>query len=389
MYENYENQLSLYVHWPYCETKCPYCDFNSHVNENIDINNWIKSFSNQLYTMRKEFIDKNIKFKNLNTIFFGGGTPSLMPLEIIEKIIDISYNIFSFDRDIEITLEANPSSYDGKKFYALKKLGINRLSIGVQSLNNRYLKFLGRLHSIKDVDIALNEATKIFDNISVDLIYAFDGQNLVDWTNELVSFLSKNNLQHLSLYQLTIEEGTKFFKDYNNGLIRKIDNNLAAEFYDITNKVISEFEYVKYEVSNHAKKGFECIHNLNYWNSENWIGIGPGAYGRLWSSENKNRIEYQNYKNPKTWLSKNLYQTEYEKVTELNNYEADADTLTMGLRLCDGIKISKLINKSIINFNSLKKLEEQKIVSLKNNILKVNKNHIIKLNSIVDFLTNQ
>ena len=122
MYENYENQLSLYVHWPYCETKCPYCDFNSHVNENININNWIKSFSNQLYTMRKEFIDKNIKFKNLNTIFFGGGTPSLMPLEIIEKIIDISYNIFSFDRDIEITLEANPSSYDGKKFYALKKL---------------------------------------------------------------------------------------------------------------------------------------------------------------------------------------------------------------------------------------------------------------------------
>ena len=383
-----ENQLSLYIHWPYCETKCPYCDFNSHVNENVEIDHWIKSFSNQLHTMRKEFIDKNIKFKNLNAIFFGGGTPSLMPLKIIENIIDVSGEIFGFEKNIEITLEANPSSYDRRKFTELKKLGINRLSIGVQSLNNKYLKFLGRLHNINDIDIALKDANNIFDNISVDLIYAFHGQNLVDWTNELVSFLNKNNLQHLSLYQLTIEEGTKFFKDYKNGLIKKIDNDLAAEFYDISNKIINDFKFIEYEISNYAKKGFQCIHNLNYWNSENWIGIGPGAYGRLWSSGKKSRIEYKNYKNPKTWLSKNLYQTEYEKITKLNNYESDVDTLMMGLRLYDGIEISKLENKSVINFNALRKLQKQNIISFRNNTLKVNKNHMIKLNSIIDFLIN-
>ena len=388
MNENNEKLLSLYVHWPYCESKCPYCDFNSHVNETIEINSWIRSFSNQLYNMKKELISKNIKFKNLNAIFFGGGTPSLMPLKIIENIIEISNHMFGFNKNIEITLEANPSSYDSKKFFELKKIGINRLSIGVQSLNDLYLKFLGRLHSIKDVDIALKDANNIFDNISVDLIYAFHGQRLADWTNELENFLSTNNLQHLSLYQLTIEEGTKFFKDYKNGLIKVIDNDLAAEFYEVSNKIISDFKFIKYEISNYAKKGFQCIHNLNYWNSENWIGIGPGAYGRLWSSDQTTRIEYKNYKNPKTWLYKNLHQTEYEKITKLNNYESDVDTLTMGLRLYDGVEISKLENKSFINLNALKKLQKQNIVSLRNNTLKVNKNHMIKLNSIIDFLIN-
>ncbi len=383
-----ENPLSLYIHWPYCETKCPYCDFNSHVNEHVEINHWIKSFNNQLHTMRKEFIDKNIKFKNLNAIFFGGGTPSLMPLEIVEDIINISNQIFGFEKNIEITLEANPSSYDREKFIELKKLGINRLSIGVQSLNNQYLKFLGRLHNISDIDNALKDALEIFDNISVDLIYAFHGQKLVNWTNELVSFLTNYNLQHLSLYQLTIEEGTKFFKDYKNGLVKVIDNDLAAEFYDISNNIISDFKFMRYEVSNYAKKGFQCIHNLNYWNSENWIGIGPGAYGRIWAPNKISRIEYSNYKNPKTWLSKNFYHTEFEKITRFNNYESDIDTLTMGLRLYDGMHISKLENKSIINFNALKILQNHNIVSFRNNTLKVNKNHMIKLNSIIKFLIN-
>ena len=170
--------------------------------------------------------------------------------------------------------------------------------------------------------------------------------------------------------------------------MRIIDNDLASEFYDITNEIISDFEFVKYEVSNYAKKGFQCKHNLNYWNSENWIGIGPGAHGRLWSSRDNNRIEYQNYKNPKTWLSKNINQTEYKKITELNDYESDADTLMMGLRLYDGIKISKLNSLSIINFRSLKELEDKNIISFRDDTLKVNKKHMIKLNSILDYLIN-
>ena len=384
-----QNLLSLYVHWPYCESKCPYCDFNSHVNEKIEVNDWIKSYKNQLLAMKEELIENNINFRHLDTIFFGGGTPSLMPLKIVESIINLSKKIFGFKKDIEITLEANPSSYESKKFIKLKQIGINRISIGAQSLNDKYLKFLGRLHNVKDVKIALNDASKIFENISVDLIYAFYGQKIHDWTNELENFLNTYNLQHLSLYQLTIEEGTKFFKDHKNGIIKLIDNDKAAEFYNASNKILNDFKFIKYEVSNYAKNGLECRHNLNYWNSENWMGVGPGAYGRLWSSNtNECRIEYQNYKNPKTWLSKNLTQSNFEKITKLNNDVSDIDTLTMGLRLYEGLEISKLKNKSIINFNALKELENKKILSFKNNLLKVRENHMIKLNSIIDFLIN-
>ena len=384
-----QNLLSLYVHWPYCESKCPYCDFNSHVNETINVNDWIKSYKNQLLTMKEELIKNDINFKNLNTLFFGGGTPSLMPLQIIEFVIDISSEIFGFKQDIEITLEANPNSYDRKKFIQFKQLGINRISVGAQSLNNKYLNFLGRLHNIKDVKIALTDASEIFDNISVDLMYAFNGQKIDDWISELENFLNFFNLQHLSLYQLTIEEGTRFFKDHKNGKIKLIENDIAAKFYDISNKVLNNYKFIKYEVSNYAKKGFKCKHNLNYWNSENWIGVGPGAYGRLWSlDKNKSRIEYQNYKNPKTWLFKNLKQPEFEKITKLNSKVSDIDTLTMGLRLFDGIKVSKINNLSIINFKSLKELQNKKIISFKDNTLKVNKKHMIKLNSILDYLIN-
>ena len=384
-----QNLLSLYVHWPYCESKCPYCDFNSHVNESINVNDWIKSYKNQLLAMKEELIENNINFRHLDTIFFGGGTPSLMPLKIIECILDISKEIFGFNKDIEVTLETNPSSYENKKFIKYKQIGINRVSIGAQSLNNKYLEFLGRLHDIKDVKVALNDASEIFDNISVDLIYAFHGQRIHDWISELESFLNIYDLQHLSLYQLTIEEGTKFFKDHKKGIIKLIDNDQAAEFYDISDKILRDFRFIKYEVSSYAKSGFKCKHNLNYWNSENWIGVGPGAYGRLWSyDKDKNRIEYQNYKNPKTWLSKNLFQSEFEKITSLSNCVSDTDTLTMGLRLYDGINIDKLNNKSIINFNSLKDLENKNIISFSNDRLKINKKHMIRLNSIINYLIN-
>ena len=389
MNNNKENLLSLYVHWPYCESKCPYCDFNSHVNENINVNDWIKSYKTQIFAMKEELIDNDINFKHLNTLFFGGGTPSLMPLKIIECIIDISKEIFGFKQDIEITLEANPNSYNRKKFTQFKKLGINRISIGAQSLNNNYLRFLGRLHNINDVQIALTDASEIFDNISVDLIYALYGQKIDDWVSELENFLTFFNLQHLSLYQLTIEEGTKFFKDHKNGKINLIDNDKAAEFYKISNDVLNDFNFIRYEVSNYAKKGFKCKHNLNYWNSENWIGVGPGAYGRLWSlGKNKSRIEYQNYKNPKTWLFKNLQQPEFEKITKLDSETSDIDTLTMGLRLYDGIKLSKINNLSIINSKSLEELNNKEIISLKNGTLKVKDKHMIKLNSILDYLIN-
>ena len=382
-----KNSLGLYIHWPYCESKCPYCDFNSHINVPIDKKLWIEAYTNQLYEMRDHLQKYGLEHDGLNSIFFGGGTPSLMPLEIIDSVINLSLKIFNFSNDIEISLEANPSSYEIRKFLDLKKIGINRLSIGVQSLNDHNLKFLGRLHNINDIKNALDHASETFGNISTDLMYAFYGQDLNSWISELETFLQKYNLKHISLYQLTIEEGTKFFTDYKKGLITLIDNDEAYNFYSKTNKILNNYGFKRYEVSNYSKINFECKHNLNYWNSDNWIGIGPGAYGRIWkSSPNKQRIEYQNYKNPKTWLNKNVEKPNFEKINFLNCNDTDIDTLSMGLRLENGFEISKLINHDLIESKQYKKLEKQKIIFKKNGFLKLDNNYIIKLNSIINYL---
>jgi oxygen-independent coproporphyrinogen-3 oxidase len=300
-----------------------------------------------------------------------------------------SSNLFGFEENIEITLEANPTSYEREKFDDLKKIGINRISLGVQSLNNNNLKFLGRLHNIEDAQVAVEHAIKTFNNVSVDLIYAFHGQKILDWTKELEMFLQNNDLQHISLYQLTIEEGTKFFTDFKKGSLDIIDNDDAADFYQFSNEILNEHKFFNYEVSNHAKKGFQCKHNLNYWKSENWLGIGPGAYGRLWSgNKNIHRIEYKNFKNPKTWLHKNINKAQFEKTNFINNTISDIDTLTMGLRLYNGIEISRLCDKSIVERNAFKKLKNEKIIKIKDGMLKVNENYMIKLNSILNFLIN-
>ncbi len=387
--ENKDKLLSLYIHWPYCASKCPYCDFNSHVNEAFDVKQWIKSYTNQLLEMNEQLLHHNVSFNNLNAVFFGGGTPSLMPLEIIDSILRTASNLFGFEENVEISLEANPSSYEKEKFNNLKEVGINRISIGVQSLNDENLKFLGRHHSSLDAQLAVDHAMKTFNNVSVDLIYAFYGQKLLHWTNELEVFLRKNDLQHLSLYQLTIENGTRFHTDYKKGLLNVIDTDHAADFYEKSNEILNDYNFLKYEVSNYAKNGFECKHNKNYWKSENWIGIGPGAYGRLWSSkQNIKRVEYQNYKNPKTWLSKNIHKSEFENINFFNDETSDIDTLTMGLRLYEGIETFKLFDKSIIEGHTFKKLQNKKILKVKNDMLKVEENYMIKLDSIIDFLFN-
>ena len=386
---NKQNLLSLYVHWPYCESKCPYCDFNSHVIEKVDEDNWIKASSNQLYKY-KSILDKfDIKFDSLNTIFFGGGTPSLMPIKILENILNVSSKIFKFKDNIEITLEANPSSYEREKFKQIKKLGVNRLSIGVQSLNDQNLQFLGRKHNYKDAETAIELARNTFNNVSIDLIYALHGQKIEDWDKELRSILNKFDLNHLSLYQLTIEEGTKFFKDYKKGLLEKVNNDLAADFFNNTEMILNEYNFNRYEISNFSKEKYESIHNLNYWNSENWMGIGPGAYGRLWThNQESRRCEIQNYKNPKTWLAKNFKKTEFENINFFNNYESDIDTLIMGLRLRKGIETSKLYDKSIIKGDKFLELAEENLIIIKDDVIKIHDNHIIKLNSILNYLIN-
>ena len=379
--------LGLYIHWPYCESKCPYCDFNSHIEEQVDDQKWIEAFANQLYRMREELHEHGIKFNGLNSIFFGGGTPSLMPLKVIEKLLDLSFKIFNFNNNIEITLETNPSSYEVEKFLDLKKIGINRLSLGAQSLNNKNLKFLGRKHNVNQINKALDHACKIFNNISADLIYAFYGQDLNTWINELETFLNRFNLNHISLYQLTIERGTKFFTNYKKGLLTPIDNDVAYKFYNNSNKILKKYNLNRYEVSNYCKNGFECKHNLIYWNSENWIGVGPGAYGRIWSSRPKyHRLEYQNFKNPKTWLNKNFKGTNFEAINLLKNKITDYETVIMGLRLVKGFNISKLYDKNLLNNDRFNYLTKKKILYKKGNVIKVHKNYIVKLDSVINFL---
>ena len=381
------NKLSLYIHWPYCESKCPYCDFNSHKIESVNESEWIQSYTNQLYKMKDVLLKYEVKHDKLNTIFFGGGTPSLMPLKVIESILYTANKIFKFEENIEITLEANPGSYEREKFQDIKLLGINRLSLGVQSLNDENLSFLGRKHNFQDALIAIELAMKTFQNVSTDLIYGLAGQNIKEWEQELNSFLKKFNLNHLSVYQLTIEEGTKFYTDYKKGLLKTINEDLSADFYNLTNDILNNYKYNRYEVSNHSQKKFESKHNLNYWNSENWIGIGPGAYSRLWSSNQKNkRFEIENYKSPKSWLSKNFLNAKFNQVKFIDNCETNKDLLIMGLRLTKGIKINLLLDTSIITDEKILDLKNEKIININKGIIKVNKNHLIKLNSILKYL---
>ena len=382
-----DNKLSLYIHWPYCESKCPYCDFNSHKIESVNESEWIQSYTNQLYKMKDVLLKYEVKHDKLNTIFFGGGTPSLMPLKVIESILYTANKIFKFEENIEITLEANPGSYEREKFQDIKLLGINRLSLGVQSLNNENLSFLGRKHNFQDALIAIELAMKTFQNVSTDLIYGLAGQNIKEWEEELNSFLKKFNLNHLSVYQLTIEEGTKFYTDYKKGLLKTINEDLSADFYNLTNDILNNYKYNRYEVSNHSQKKFESKHNLNYWNSENWIGIGPGAYSRLWSSNQKNkRFEIENYKSPKSWLSKNFLNAKFNQVKFIDNCETNKDLLIMGLRLTKGIKLNSLLDTSIISDEKILDLKNEKIININKGIIKVNKNHLIKLNSILKYL---
>ena len=381
------NKLSLYIHWPYCESKCPYCDFNSHKIESVNESEWIQSYTNQLYKMKDVLLKYEVKHDKLNTIFFGGGTPSLMPLKVIESILYTANKIFKFEENIEITLEANPGSYEREKFQDIKLLGINRLSLGIQSLNDENLSFLGRKHNFQDALIAIELAMKTFQNVSTDLIYGLAGQNIKEWEEELNSFLKKFNLNHLSVYQLTIEEGTKFYTDYKKGLLKTINEDLSADFYNLTNDILNNYKYNRYEVSNHSQKKFESKHNLNYWNSENWIGIGPGAYSRLWSSNQKNkRFEIENYKSPKSWLSKNFLNAKFNQVKFIDNCETNKDLLIMGLRLTKGIKLNSLLDTSIITDEKILDLKNEKIININKGIIKVNKNHLIKLNSILKYL---
>ncbi|HRK71108.1 MAG TPA: radical SAM family heme chaperone HemW [Micropepsaceae bacterium] len=323
--------FALYVHWPFCAAKCPYCDFNSHVRRNIDAMDYGSGLVRELET-QAGMLDAR---PQLSSIFFGGGTPSLMPPQAVAGVIDAAAKLFSFAPDIEITLEANPTSADAARFAGYRTSGVNRLSLGVQALNDADLKALGRWHSADEAMAALSLARETFPRVSFDLIYARMGQTREGWADELQKALALMP-DHLSLYQLTIEDGTPFAALHARGQIITPDDDEAAAQYALTQELCEAAGLPAYEISNHARAGAASRHNLVYWRYGEYLGIGPGAHGRIRTRGALHATVTE--KRPEEWLARVK-----EKGAALTQNEGIAPTdqaremMMMGLRLTEGI----------------------------------------------------
>jgi putative oxygen-independent coproporphyrinogen III oxidase len=327
--------LAVYIHWPFCRSKCPYCDFNSHVRERIDQARWTRALVADLRRQATLAPDREVV-----SIFFGGGTPSLMPPETAAALIDAAKALWPVGPDLEITLEANPNSAEAERFAAFAAAGVNRLSLGVQALDPAALKFLGRGHSREEALAAIGLAREAFDRYSFDLIYARPGQSIASWEEELGAALSLAG-EHLSLYQLTIEPGTAFGNRAARGEMLSADEDTAAVLYEITQQRLADTGLPAYEISNHAKPGAECRHNLAYWRYEDYLGIGPGAHGRI--SQDGGKIATQQIRAPEVWLEKlERIGTALEETVPITRHTALAEMVMMGLRLTEGIPRARI-----------------------------------------------
>lgn len=328
-----EPGFGLYVHWPFCAAKCPYCDFNSHVrHQPVDQERFAAAFLKEMDTMRALSGPKTV-----TSIFMGGGTPSLMHPKTVETILDGIADRWHVPAGIEVTMEANPSSVEADRFRGYRAAGVNRVSLGVQALNDRDLKFLGRLHDVADALKAIRLAREIFPRMSFDLIYARPKQTVEDWEKELNEAVSYA-VDHLSLYQLTIEEGTPFFGLHKAGKLIVPDGDQSAELYEATQQITTGFGMPAYEVSNHARPGAESRHNLTYWRYGDYAGVGPGAHGRL--SRGGTKIATATERKPETWLERVEADGHGMVEQEMLEREEQADELLlMGLRLREGIDL--------------------------------------------------
>ena len=327
--------FGLYIHWPFCQTKCPYCDFNSHVSAQIDQDAWLAAYVAELRR-----VAAGTSGRILSSVFFGGGTPSLMPPRITSAIIDEASKLWTLSNDAEITLEANPTSVEAGRFLDFKAAGVNRISIGVQALNDTDLRRLGRMHTAQEARLAIETAQGIFDRTSFDLIYARQDQTLEAWQAELENALSFAG-EHLSLYQLTIEPETVFGERFDRGMLLGLpDESLAADMYEITQELCQHKGFGAYEVSNHAQAGAESRHNMIYWKCGDYAGVGPGAHGRL-TSDDGTRISTYSHKMPTDWLTatQSVFGAEQSREV-LTRDEQATEFLMMGLRLTEGILLS-------------------------------------------------
>ncbi|WP_337268030.1 radical SAM family heme chaperone HemW [Oryzifoliimicrobium ureilyticus] len=327
--------FGVYVHWPFCAAKCPYCDFNSHVrHQAIDQERFARAFQQEISVARQMSGPKTV-----TSIFLGGGTPSLMKPETVDTILQSIAEHWHVPDGIEITMEANPSSVEAERFRGYRAAGVNRVSLGVQALNDRDLKFLGRLHNVEDALKAIRLAREIFPRMSFDLIYARPNQTVADWEAELIEAMSYA-VDHLSLYQLTIEEGTPFYGLHKAGKLIVPDGDHSALLYEATQAITAANGLPAYEVSNHAKPGAESRHNLTYWRYGDYAGLGPGGHGRL--SRGSEKIATATERNPEAWLS--LVEEHGHGIIDQERlgYDEQADELLlMGLRLREGVDLAR------------------------------------------------
>lgn len=396
--------LSIYIHWPFCKKKCPYCDFNSHVRESVDYARWQNALLRELETQ-----STRVKEREVVSIFFGGGTPSLMPPSIVEALLKRIGELWQLAPNIEITLEANPTSTEAENFQALRLAGVNRVSLGVQSLRDEELKFLGREHSAKEALKAVELAAKIFDRYSFDLIYARPHQTVETWEKELREAFAYTG-DHLSLYQLTVEEETPFARVYAKGGFTLPDEDIAADLYDLTTKICAEHGLRAYEISNYAKPGQECRHNLAYWRGDEYLGIGPGAHGRIRVRSSEFRIQEGNntelrtlnselwvatatLKSPERWLS-----MVEEKGEGLEIFQAipprdrAEEMIITGLRTAGGITAQQVKMRTgfdmanLINQEQQKTLEKEDFLAVSSDTLQVTPRGGMLLNRVIQAL---
>jgi len=370
--------LALYVHWPFCVSKCPYCDFNSHVRASVDQAAWRAALLTDL-----AYEASLLPGRKLGSIFFGGGTPSLMPPATVAAIIAAAADAWGFADDIEITLEANPSSVEAARFSALALAGVNRVSLGLQALDDAALKFLGRAHDVREGLAALETAQKAFGRVSFDLIYARPEQSLDAWDAELARAISFGT-EHLSLYQLTIEPGTRFATEAAAGRLHIPGEDLGADLFEVTRSMTDAAGLPAYEISNHARPGAESRHNLSYWRYSDYAGIGPGAHGR------RGGMATVRHKKPENWLSAIGRNGQgIESTTKLSPGDRLTEAMLMGMRLREGLDLSRHFDTEnpgltqSLNQRALVTLEAQGLIARDGTRLRATDRGLPVLNAIL------
>lgn len=359
MAEDWENGgFGLYVHWPFCESKCPYCDFNSHVSASIPHARWRQAYIDEI-----DRLAPLVAGRRLDSIFFGGGTPSLMEPETVDAVIQAARRHWITDNALEVTLEANPSSVDVARFQDFSWAGVSRVSLGIQSLNDDALRLLGRRHSVADALRAWDIANRVFDRTSFDIIYSRQHQSIADWREELSQVLALKP-RHLSLYQLTVEDGTAFGDRYKKGKLKGLpDEDLGADMFALTQELTGAAGLNGYEISNHAVAGDESRHNLIYWRYGDYVGVGPGAHGRM--TIDGHRLSQTNVRNPVEWLSGVEGHTGTHSETELLSLSEQAsEYLMMSLRLAEGSNLARMraMSPDIASQACIETLIEQNLI---------------------------